>query len=256
MSIDISQSATKGAPSANPGKLTAFAALFENANSADKTVVSPREEIKVTKSVSAAASMFTAGNQANSNNQKKPIDVGRVGGGGGNVANKFLAGTAGGNAGAGGMSAGQQRAAEETQKLEKNLNTLLEGFRNINKKNERGQYATTFGTLFKNDFVASQIGGGLVSVLKQVWRKERERERNFRTCKCLQFFVFFAFTRITLFQAKKRGMIDFEGEMLFQGESDNVPITLLKDAVPPPGQASCESMGGGGLLIVDVVREY
>merc|ERR1712146_706926 len=60
-----------------------------------------------------------------------------------------------------------------------------------------GRPTTTFGGLFKDEFISSKLDA-LVSTLKQ---------------------------------AKKRRVVHFEGEMLFQGADDKVEITLLNESL-------------------------
>ncbi|XP_039269811.2 costars family protein ABRACL-like isoform X1 [Styela clava] len=72
---------------------------------------------------------------------------------------------------------------------------LVEEMNRLGKQNADGKISVTFGTLFADDRCAN-IFEALVGTLRA---------------------------------AKKKKIVDYQGELLLQGVHDNVPITLLKE---------------------------
>eukprot|EP00184_Porphyridium_aerugineum_P004262 CAMPEP_0184700004 /NCGR_PEP_ID=MMETSP0313-20130426/7348_1 /TAXON_ID=2792 /ORGANISM="Porphyridium aerugineum, Strain SAG 1380-2" /LENGTH=90 /DNA_ID=CAMNT_0027159299 /DNA_START=39 /DNA_END=311 /DNA_ORIENTATION=- len=83
-------------------------------------------------------------------------------------------------------------------KVEEEIKEVIHYIKTKGKQNDKGQYFITFGEFFK----APEI--------------EQSLENPFATLKA----------------AKKRGVLTFEGEMLWQGQHDHVQLILLKDTVP------------------------
>eukprot|EP00127_Corallochytrium_limacisporum_P003912 Clim_evm22s154 gene=Clim_evmTU22s154 len=79
--------------------------------------------------------------------------------------------------------------------VDEEVELLKREMKRLGEKNAEGQYVVPFGVLFADD-------------------------------KCANIFEAIVGT---LRAAKKRKIVDFEGEMLFQGTHDKVPITLLQE---------------------------
>mmetsp|Transcript_36272 Transcript_36272/g.88603 ORF Transcript_36272/g.88603 Transcript_36272/m.88603 type:complete len:87 (-) Transcript_36272:60-320(-) len=79
--------------------------------------------------------------------------------------------------------------------VEKEIKDVIGFLKTLGKQNGDGNYVLTFGDYFKSDDVQNTL------------------ENPFATLKA----------------AKKRGVIDFEGEMLWQGQHDHVELKLLKE---------------------------
>mmetsp|Transcript_7475 Transcript_7475/g.15238 ORF Transcript_7475/g.15238 Transcript_7475/m.15238 type:complete len:87 (+) Transcript_7475:112-372(+) len=79
--------------------------------------------------------------------------------------------------------------------VEKEIKDVINFIKKLGKKGEDGKYILSFGDYFKSDEVQNTL------------------ENPFATLKA----------------AKKRGVIDFEGEMLWQGMHDHVILTLLRE---------------------------
>ncbi|KAA8495154.1 Costars family protein [Porphyridium purpureum] len=78
-------------------------------------------------------------------------------------------------------------------KVEEEIKHVIHFIKTLGKQNDKGQYELTFGDYFKSDDVQNTL------------------ENPFATLKA----------------AKKRKIIDFEGEMLWQGQNDSTVLTLL-----------------------------
>mmetsp|Transcript_27780 Transcript_27780/g.42072 ORF Transcript_27780/g.42072 Transcript_27780/m.42072 type:complete len:92 (+) Transcript_27780:133-408(+) len=87
--------------------------------------------------------------------------------------------------------------SEAAQTVEHDIGILIEGLNRLGTKESDGTRTVNFGVVFKDETLEQQLET-LVGSLKA---------------------------------AKKRGMLDFKGQMLLQGVHDNVVITLAKDHV-------------------------
>eukprot|EP00445_Apocalathium_hangoei_P034987 CAMPEP_0203964624 /NCGR_PEP_ID=MMETSP0359-20131031/94330_1 /ASSEMBLY_ACC=CAM_ASM_000338 /TAXON_ID=268821 /ORGANISM="Scrippsiella Hangoei, Strain SHTV-5" /LENGTH=92 /DNA_ID=CAMNT_0050901147 /DNA_START=63 /DNA_END=341 /DNA_ORIENTATION=- len=88
-------------------------------------------------------------------------------------------------------------AAEANESVERGIELLVEGLNRLGAKDADGAKTVTFGVVFKDEILEQQLET-LVGSLKA---------------------------------AKKRGILDFKGQMLLQGAHDSVVITLAKDKV-------------------------